>query len=147
MFGTACKLACGWPSLLSSHESVFWVLNSCESASGRLFLLYADHRMVLPKDVLQHADWTFITNIKTFQNVAFLCIATAIIAEDSFFLWKQNPSSSPEVFTTSMETFKSSADLPKIWNAIQNASPLKDKTLSLWRSALVQIAQDNLLCM
>ncbi|KIJ99482.1 hypothetical protein K443DRAFT_102184, partial [Laccaria amethystina LaAM-08-1] len=79
----------------------------------------------------------------------FCCLATAIIAEHSFFLWKQKPSSSPEVFTMSIETFKSSADLPKIWNAIQDVSPLQaeDKTLRLWQSALVEIALNNLLCM
>jgi hypothetical protein len=49
----------------------------------------------------------------------------------------------------SIETFKSSADLPKIWNAIQDVSPLQaeDKTLRLWQSALVEIALNNLLCM
>lgn len=49
----------------------------------------------------------------------------------------------------SIETFRSSANLPKIWNDIQDTSPLQaeDKTLHLWQSALVEIALDNLLCM
>ncbi|KIK00520.1 hypothetical protein K443DRAFT_100247, partial [Laccaria amethystina LaAM-08-1] len=95
------------------------------------------------EDVLNYADWPFISNTITFQNIAFLCIATAIIAEHSYFLWKQKPSVSSAPFKLAIETVNLFADLKKIKTAIKEASHL---TTVDQKHALVKIALENSLC-
>ena len=68
---------------------------------------------------------------------------TAIIAEHSFFLWKQKPSKSSAPFELAIQKFNSSADLAKIKTAIKEASQLKTEDQE---QALVKIALENRLC-
>ena len=68
---------------------------------------------------------------------------TAIIAEHSFFLWKQKPSKSSAPFELAIQKFNSSADLEKIKTAIKEASRLKTKDQ---KQALVNIALEKRLC-
>ena len=65
---------------------------------------------------------------------------TAIIAEHSFFLWKQKPSKSSAPFELAIQKFNSSADLAKIKTAIKKASWLKAEDQ---KQALVKIALEN----
>ena len=65
---------------------------------------------------------------------------TAIIAEHSFFLWKQKPSSSLAPFELAIQKSDLSAALPKIKTAIEEASQLKTKDR---KQALVKIALEN----
>ncbi|KIJ90478.1 hypothetical protein K443DRAFT_544219 [Laccaria amethystina LaAM-08-1] len=93
------------------------------------------------EDVLNNIDWPFIGNTKTLKDIVFLCIATAIIAEHSYFLWKQNPSASSAHFKVAVQKFNTSADLNKIKTAI-DASHFKTMHE---RHALVKIALENCL--
>ncbi|KIJ99253.1 hypothetical protein K443DRAFT_102592, partial [Laccaria amethystina LaAM-08-1] len=95
------------------------------------------------EDVLDETDWPFIGNTKTFGDIALLCIATAIIAEHSFFRWKQNPSTSSAPFKLAIQKLNSSADLEKIKTAIKEASHLKTKDQ---KHALVKITLENCIC-
>ena len=65
---------------------------------------------------------------------------TAIIAEHSYFLWKDKPSSSSAPFELAIQRFKLSADLAKIKTAIKEASQLKTEDQ---KQALVNIALEN----
>ncbi|KIJ99237.1 hypothetical protein K443DRAFT_102578, partial [Laccaria amethystina LaAM-08-1] len=114
----------GWPFLLVTDKRLLCVLNSIN-------------------DALNQPDWPFLGNLKTFQDAAFLCIATAIIAEHSYFLWKQKPSASSGPIISAIQQFHSSADLKKINIAIQGASHLKTKDQV---HAVVKIAIENCLC-
>ena len=67
---------------------------------------------------------------------------TAIIAEHSYFLWKQKPSRSLGPFTLAIHKFSLSADLEKIKIAIKEASQLKTEDQ---KQALVKIALENCL--
>ncbi|EDQ99362.1 uncharacterized protein LACBIDRAFT_335104 [Laccaria bicolor S238N-H82] len=96
---------------------------------------------IAAKDVLNHTDWSLIHNTKSFKDIAFLCIVTAIIAEHSFFLWKQNPSKSTAPFKSAIQKFNLSADMAKINTAIEEASHMKTKEQK--KQALVKIAMDN----
>ncbi|EDQ99138.1 uncharacterized protein LACBIDRAFT_335310 [Laccaria bicolor S238N-H82] len=93
------------------------------------------------KDVLNHTNWSLIHNTKSFKDIAFLCIVTAIIAEHSFFLWKQKPSYSPAPYKLAMQNFNLSIDMAKINTAIEEASHMKTKEQK--KQALVKIATDN----
>ena len=73
----------------------------------------------------------------------FYCVATAIIAEHSYFLWKQKPSPSLAPFELAIQKFKLSADLAKIKTAIKEASQLKTEDK---QQAHVKIALENRLC-
>ncbi|KIK05687.1 hypothetical protein K443DRAFT_90872, partial [Laccaria amethystina LaAM-08-1] len=95
------------------------------------------------EDVLNQTDWSFIHNTKTFGDIAFLCITTAIIAEHSYFLWKQKPSASSALLKLAIQKLNSSADLKKIKTAIEEASHVKTKHQ---KHALVKIALENRLC-
>ncbi|KIJ90354.1 hypothetical protein K443DRAFT_116714, partial [Laccaria amethystina LaAM-08-1] len=95
------------------------------------------------KDVLSDTQWPFIGHTKTFEDIAFLYIATAIIAEHSFFLWKQKPSTSTAPFKLAIQKFNLFADLKNIKTAIEEASHLKMKDQ---KDALVKIALENCLC-
>ena len=68
---------------------------------------------------------------------------TAIIAEHSYLLWKQKPSTSSASFDLAIQKFNSSADLAKIKTAIKEASQLKTEDQ---KQALVKIALENRLC-
>ena len=68
---------------------------------------------------------------------------TAIIAEHSYFLWKDKPSGSSAPFELAIQRFKLSADLTKIKTAIKEASQL---TTDDQKQALVKIALENRLC-
>ena len=68
---------------------------------------------------------------------------TAIIAEHSYFLWKQKPSTSSAPFDLAIQKFNSTADLAKIKTAIKEASQL---TTDDQKQALVKIALENRLC-
>ncbi|EDQ99297.1 uncharacterized protein LACBIDRAFT_316691 [Laccaria bicolor S238N-H82] len=82
-----------------------------------------------------------IHNTKSFNDIAFLCIVTAIIAEHSFFLWKQKPSNSWGPFELAIQKFNLSANLAKIKTAIEEASHhFRTKNQ---KHALVKIALDN----
>ncbi|KIK05715.1 hypothetical protein K443DRAFT_90783, partial [Laccaria amethystina LaAM-08-1] len=94
-------------------------------------------------DVLNDTKWSFISDTKTFEDIAFLCITTAIVAEHSYFLWKQKPSKSSAPFKLAAQKFNSSADLNKIKTAIEEASHFKTKDQ---KHALVKIALENCLC-
>ena len=76
-------------------------------------------------------------------QLPFYCPATAIIAEHSYFLWKQKPSASSAPFKSAAQKFNSSADLSRIKTAIEEASHLKTKDL---KDAVVKIALENCLC-
>ncbi|KIJ99060.1 hypothetical protein K443DRAFT_39702, partial [Laccaria amethystina LaAM-08-1] len=89
------------------------------------------------KDVLSDTEWPLIGHTKTFEDIAFLCIATTIIAEHSFFLWKQKPSTSTAPFKLAIQKFNLFADLKNIKTAIEEASHLKMKDQ---KDALVKIA-------
>ena len=65
---------------------------------------------------------------------------TAIIAEHSFFLWKEKPSRSPAPFELAIQKFNFSADLVKIKTAVKEASRLKTEDQ---KQALVKIALEN----
>ena len=65
---------------------------------------------------------------------------TAIIAEHSYFLWKQKPSRSWTPFELAIQKFNLSANLTKIKTAIKEASQLKTKDQ---KQALVKIALEN----
>ncbi|KIJ99531.1 hypothetical protein K443DRAFT_102106, partial [Laccaria amethystina LaAM-08-1] len=93
------------------------------------------------KDALECIDWSSIGNTKTFQGAAFLSIATAIIAEHSFFIWKQAPSKSPNPFKISFDKFKSSAAFYNIQNPIQRVDQANTEVVS----EIVKIALDNCL--
>ncbi|KIJ99294.1 hypothetical protein K443DRAFT_102451, partial [Laccaria amethystina LaAM-08-1] len=94
-------------------------------------------------DVLNDIDWSFISDTKTFEDIAFLCITTAIVAEHSYFLWKKDPSKSSAPFKLAIQQFNSSADLNKIKAAIGEASNFKTQHQ---QHALVKIALENCLC-
>ncbi|EDR01879.1 uncharacterized protein LACBIDRAFT_332861 [Laccaria bicolor S238N-H82] len=96
---------------------------------------------ITAKDVLDHTDWSLIHNTKSFKDIAFLCIVTAIIVEHSFFLWKQKPSKSTAPFESAIQKFNLSADVAKINTAIVEASHMKTKDQK--KQALVKIAMDN----
>jgi hypothetical protein len=81
------------------------------------------------------SDHSIITTI--------LLPATAIIAEHSYFLWKQKPSVSSAPFKLDVQQFNSSADLNKIKTAIEEVSHFKTKDQ---KHALVKIALENCLC-
>ena len=68
---------------------------------------------------------------------------TAIIAEHSYFLWKQKPSTSSAPFELAIQKFNLFADLAKIKTAIKEASWLKTEDP---KQALVKIALENRLC-
>ena len=68
---------------------------------------------------------------------------TAVIAEHSYHLWKQKPSTSSAPFDLAIQKFNSSADLAKIKIAIKEASQLKTDDQ---KQALVEIALENRLC-
>ena len=68
---------------------------------------------------------------------------TAIIAENSFFLWKQNPSESSAPFELAIQKFNFSADLATMKTGIEEASQLKTKDQ---KQALVKVALENRLC-
>ncbi|EDR14126.1 uncharacterized protein LACBIDRAFT_321933 [Laccaria bicolor S238N-H82] len=118
------------------------VLNRMMSQLSSLFILLRNDE-ITAKDVLNHTDWSLIHNTKSFKDIAFLCIVTAIIAEHSFFLWKQNPSKSTAPFESAMQKFNLSADVAKIKIAIKAASRLKTEDQK--KQALVKIAMDNCL--
>ncbi|KIJ96012.1 hypothetical protein K443DRAFT_107911 [Laccaria amethystina LaAM-08-1] len=141
---TGCKSASGWSFLLVADKSMLWVLNRIKSASGWSSLVVVDKSMVcvLNSDVLNYTDCSSVGNTKTFENIAFLCITTAIIAEHSYFMWKQKPSASSVPFKLAVQKFNSSADLKKIKTAIEDASHLKIKDQ---KHALVKIALENCL--
>ena len=65
---------------------------------------------------------------------------TAIIAEHSYFLWKQKPSKSSAPFELAIQKFNSSADLAKIKTAIKEAFRLKTEDQE---QALIKIALEN----
>ena len=64
----------------------------------------------------------------------------AIIAEHSYFLWKQKPSKSSAPFELAIQKFKLSVNVANIKTAITEASQLKTKDQKL---ALVKIALEN----
>ncbi|KIK02057.1 hypothetical protein K443DRAFT_97650, partial [Laccaria amethystina LaAM-08-1] len=94
-------------------------------------------------DVLNYTDWPLVGNTKTFEDIAFLCIATVIIAEHSYFLWKQKPSASSAPFKLAIQKLNLFTDLKKIKTGIEEASHLKTKDQ---KHALVKIALENCLC-
>ena len=68
---------------------------------------------------------------------------TTIIAEHSYFLWKQKPTRSLAPFELAIQKFNLSVDLTKIKTAIKEASQLKTEDK---KQALVEIALENRLC-
>ncbi|EDR08380.1 uncharacterized protein LACBIDRAFT_296954 [Laccaria bicolor S238N-H82] len=94
------------------------------------------------ENVLNDTDWPFNGNVKTFGDIAFLCIVTAIIAEHSYFLWKQKPSASSAPVKLAIQKLNSSVDLNYIKTAIEKASHLKTQDQ---KHALVKIALENCL--
>ena len=65
---------------------------------------------------------------------------TAIIAEHSYLMWTQSPSTSSAPFELAIQKFNLSANLAKINTAIEEASQLKTKDQ---KHALVKIALEN----
>ncbi|EDQ99136.1 uncharacterized protein LACBIDRAFT_317562 [Laccaria bicolor S238N-H82] len=127
---------------------MLWVLNSKAwpvfQIEGRaqpssLFILLRNDEIPV-MDVLNDTDLSLIHNAKTFEDIAFLCIVTAIVAEHSYFLWKQNPSESSAPFKLAIEKFNLSADLAKIKTAIKEASHLETNDQ---KYAFVKIALEN----
>jgi hypothetical protein len=84
---------------------------------------------------------TFLTTPSS--KLLIYCLATAIIAEHSYFLWKQKPSVSSAPFKLAIQKFNSSADLNKIKTAIEEASHFKTKDQ---KQVLVKIALENCFC-
>ena len=76
----------------------------------------------------------------TLTQLPFYCSVTAVIAEHSFFLWKQKPSASLDPFKLAIQKLNLSADLTKIKTTIKEASHLKTKDK---KYALVKIALEN----
>jgi hypothetical protein len=68
--------------------------------------------------------------------------ATAIIAEHSYVIWRQQPSMSCEALKISFCTFQSSAALKNIQNAIKEL----DEEHTDVAAAIVKIGLDNRLC-
>ncbi|EDQ99140.1 uncharacterized protein LACBIDRAFT_335317, partial [Laccaria bicolor S238N-H82] len=134
------KSGSGWPFLLVADKSMVWVLNGIMSQLSSLFILLRNDE-ITAKDVLDLTDWSLIHNTKSFKDIAFLCIVTTIIAEHSFFLWKQKPSKSTAPFESAIQKFNLSADVAKIKTAIKEASQLKTENQK--KQALVKIAMDN----
>ena len=112
---------------------------------------YSDHNIILPRftipKVLRTLPFCVLVCILSFMTIVswllFYCSVTAIIAEHSFFLWKQKSSKSSAPFELAIQKFNSSADLAKIKTAINEASQLKTKDQ---KQALVNIALDHRLC-
>lgn len=69
--------------------------------------------------------------------------ATAVIAEHSFFLWKQNPSVSSAPVQLAITKLNSPVHLTKIKTAIKMVSHLEAQDQ---KHALVKIALENCLC-
>ena len=112
---------------------------------------YSDHNMILPRLAILKplrtlpfyilvCAFSFLT---TPCKLLFYCSATAIIAEHSYFLWKQKPSASSVPFKLAIQKFNLFADLIKIKTGIEKASHLKMKHQ---KHALVKIAIENCLC-
>ena len=68
--------------------------------------------------------------------------ATAIIAEHSYFIWKEQPSKSSEPVKISFHTFQSSAAFKNIQNGIKEL----DEEHTDIAAAVVKIALENRLC-
>ena len=68
--------------------------------------------------------------------------ATAIIADHSYFIWRQQPSNSFEPLKISFHTFQSSAAFKNIQNAIKE---MDEKSTEV-AAAIMKIALDNRLC-
>ena len=95
--------------------------------------------MILPFYVLV----CVILSLTTVSKVPFYFLATAIIADHSYFLWKQKPSASSDFFVSAIQHFNTSANLNKINVAIEEASHLKTQDRV---QAVVKIALENRLC-
>ena len=112
---------------------------------------YADHniiplRLAIPKYLRTshfYASVGILLFLTTLSKLLLYCPATAIIAEHSYFLWKQKPSKSSAPFKLAAQKFSSSADLNKIKTAIEEVSHFKAKDQ---KCALVKIALENCLC-
>ncbi|EDR01095.1 uncharacterized protein LACBIDRAFT_333616 [Laccaria bicolor S238N-H82] len=128
------------------HYFPHMVLNAAaHAAASHAVASHADkqdkHHEINAEDVLDHTDFSLIHNTKTFEDVAFLCIVTAIIAEHSFFLWKQKHSKSTAPYELAIQKLNSSVNLTKIKTAIEEASHMKTKDQK--KQALLKIAMDN----
>ena len=111
----------------------------------------SDHNIILPRlavpKPLGKLPFYVLVCVLSFLTTLpwplFYCLATAIIAEHSYFLWKQKPSVSSAPFKLAIQKFNSSIDLKNIQTAIEEASHLKTKDQ---KHALVKIALENCLC-
>jgi len=90
-------------------------------------------------DALHCVNWSSLGDNTTFQRSAFLCIATAIIAEHSYFIWKKQPSKSCEPLKKSFHAFQSSSAFKNVQNAIKG----QDKGHTDVAAAIAIIALDN----
>jgi len=96
---------------------------------------YSDHniilcRLAIPKPLRTlpfHVLVCVLSFLITPSSPLFYCLATAIIAEHSYFLWKQKPSVSSAPFKLAIQKLNSSADFKKIKTAIEQAFHLKTK--------------------
>ena len=112
---------------------------------------YSDHNITLPRFTLPKPLRTLpfyvlvciLSFMTTLSWLLFYCSVTAIVAENSYFLWKQKPSHSSTPFELAIQKFNFSADLAKMKTGIEEASQLKTKDQ---KQALVKIALENRLC-
>ncbi|EDR10098.1 uncharacterized protein LACBIDRAFT_325699 [Laccaria bicolor S238N-H82] len=103
--------------------------NQAREANEAFFFNNADR---IPEyNALHCVDWR--------SRRASLCIATAIIAEHSYFIWKKQPSKSAEPIKKSFHMFQSSAAINNIHDAIKEL----DEGHRDIAAALVKIALDN----
>ena len=126
------------------YNGLLWVLETCIlSKSLLLSLLLSLVIMQLFREVpfcilvcmiyaFWHTLWLFLS----------LNAATAIIAEHSYFIWKEQPSTSSKPIKMSFQTFFSSAAFQNIQNAIKEL----DEGHTDVAAAVVKIALDNRLC-
>ena len=111
---------------------------------------YSDNNVILPRlamPILQRyllsMYWCVLSCLTTLSWPVFFHSATTIIAECSYFLWKEKPSASSAPFKVAIQKFNMLADLKKIKTVIEEASHLKPKDK---KHVLVNIALENCLC-
>ncbi|KIJ95316.1 hypothetical protein K443DRAFT_108952 [Laccaria amethystina LaAM-08-1] len=124
-----------WAFLHDADNRMVCILNRVCFSFHFESLYKFDHKVIqINHNALHCVDWS--------PKSAFLCIATAIIAEHSYFIWKKQPSKSSEPLKKSFHTFLSSAAFKNIWNAIKEL----DEGHTDVAVTIVQIALDNCLC-
>ncbi|EDR14567.1 uncharacterized protein LACBIDRAFT_321710 [Laccaria bicolor S238N-H82] len=123
------------PFLPDADNGIVWVLNRLPR------VCFSFHSTFVPKidKMIQIPAHLALDCVHWSSRSAFLCIATAIIVEHSYFFWKTQPSRSSEPLKKSFHTFQSSAAFKNIQDAIKEL----DEGHTDVPAAIVKIALDN----